>query len=127
MYLSCREVAARYHVDIASVWRWAKDPTSPFPLPLYFGENKGTGRGKARLGAIARWRAYDLMMYEVYQQIDQDEIHPERAGAKRGALMAMLRREFPELDRAPEGFELQARQAHAAEQAAYRPAFLGPM
>lgn len=50
MYLSVKDVAARYGVSVHSIWRWAKAGT--FPQPVKLGP------------AATRWKEADLLEWE---------------------------------------------------------------
>ncbi|WP_048306173.1 AlpA family transcriptional regulator [Halomonas sp. PR-M31] len=51
-FLTARQVADRYGVGIATIWRWARTRRG-FPQPLKLGEN------------VTRWRLADLERWEV--------------------------------------------------------------
>ncbi|UWR76652.1 AlpA family phage regulatory protein [Phaeobacter inhibens] len=50
MYLRVKEVAARYDVDTATIWRWAGKGL--FPKPVKLGER------------VTRWRLSDVEAHE---------------------------------------------------------------
>lgn len=51
-FLSDAQVAARYHVNRATPWRWVKsDPTFPRPVPL------SPGCTRWRLSALEAWES----------------------------------------------------------------------
>lgn len=50
IFLSVKDVAARYSVSVATIWRWTRNKS--FPNPIRLGEN------------VTRWRANDLMIWE---------------------------------------------------------------
>ena len=49
-FLSVKDVAARYSVSVATIWRWTRH--NDFPEPVKLGQN------------VTRWRAADLMTWE---------------------------------------------------------------
>ncbi len=53
-YLSDKEVAQRYSIGRATVWRWAKTQPS-FPRPI-------------KLAGCTRWKLDDLIIWECQQQ-----------------------------------------------------------
>lgn len=116
MFLTVSDVAARYRVSEHTVWRWTNDAADPFPAPLYFHEHPTPGKGLERKGSLARWRSRDLLFYEMEQQLRLEDEHPQFYAAKRGAMLAQLRRMYPELRLPPEGEELAAKQAYDAGQ-----------
>ncbi|UTH45327.1 helix-turn-helix transcriptional regulator [Loktanella salsilacus] len=48
LYLTVREVAVRYGVDAATIWRWRKNAANSFPQPHDFGPQ------------TKRWKIADL-------------------------------------------------------------------
>lgn len=68
-FLSDREVAKRYDVSRASVWRWlANEPTFPAPVRLSAG--------------TSRWKLSDLVQFEAKARKAERK---ERAATKLGA------------------------------------------
>jgi len=51
-FVSDRQLAERYDVNRASIWRWAKDRTNSFPKPVQLGPQ------------ITRWKLSDILAFE---------------------------------------------------------------
>ena len=69
MYLSDKQVAERYSVSTATVWRWAKE-TPGFPAPVKLSPG------------CSRWRVADLLGFEGVAT--EAAPAPAPAAAKRG-------------------------------------------
>lgn len=52
MFLSIKQVAARYGIDPCTVWRWRKDANKNFPEPHRFGPQ------------TLRWKLSDIETWE---------------------------------------------------------------
>ena len=50
-FLVAQQVANRYHVGVATIWRWSRE-RDDFPAPMKLGEN------------CTRWRLADLERWE---------------------------------------------------------------
>ncbi|MGC3873800.1 helix-turn-helix transcriptional regulator [Halomonas sp. GXIMD04776] len=55
-WLAAKQVASRYEVGIATVWRWARD-RQDFPKPKRLGDN------------CTRWRLADLEQWENEREV----------------------------------------------------------
>jgi prophage regulatory protein len=53
IYATVKQVAERYGVSTASVWRWTNDPSTGFPKPVSL--SPGTTRWK--VSELAAWEA----------------------------------------------------------------------
>lgn len=53
IYLSVKEVAARFGVSVPSVWRWAKAPDIDFPKPIH-------------IVNMTKWRLSDIEAFEAH-------------------------------------------------------------
>lgn len=68
-FLSIQQVADRYDVNKATIWRWGKDPAFPKPIALSAG--------------CTRWRLADLEAWEAAKETEA--AHAARNGAGKAA------------------------------------------
>ncbi|WP_114365321.1 helix-turn-helix transcriptional regulator [Paramylibacter kogurei] len=60
IYLRVEDVAARYDVSIATIWRWASETANAFPKPIQL--SRGT----------TRWLLGELENYDAQVKADRD-------------------------------------------------------